>query len=75
MRALLSLDYDFYSLQHCGAEVLSKLLNRLRNEQQFQGARYEIAVAALSCRAGFEIKWIHTSLGMSPVQFANKNSI
>lgn len=58
MRSLLVLSYDFYSLQHCGATVLPKLLERLRDENQFQGARYEIAVAGLVCRAGFEIKWI-----------------
>jgi hypothetical protein len=60
IRALLSLAYDFYSLQHCSAPVQPKLLNRLRDSFQFQGARYEIAVAALACRAGFEIKWINT---------------
>lgn len=59
MRALLALAYDFYTLQHCGAPVLPKLLNRLRNEQQFQGARYEIAVAGLVCRSGFEIEWVN----------------
>ena len=57
VRALISLAYDFYSLQHCGAPVLPKLLNRLRDDFHFQGARYEIAVAALACRAGFDIKW------------------
>jgi hypothetical protein len=59
MRALLALAYDFYSLQHCIAPVPQKLLNRLRDENQFQGARYEIAVAGLACRAGFNIKWIN----------------
>jgi len=59
MRALLALAYDFYTLQHCGAEVLPKLLNRLRNERLFQGARYEIAVAGLVCRSGFDIKWVN----------------
>lgn len=63
MRSLLALAYDFYSLQHCGAPVLPKLLNRLRNEQQFQGARYEIAVAGLVCRAGFKIKWVQQDSG------------
>jgi len=57
MRSLLAIAYDFYSVDHCGAEVPQKLLNRLRDENQFQGARYEIAVAGLACRAGFEIKW------------------
>jgi len=59
MRALLALAYDFYTLQHCGAPVLPKLLNRLRNEQEFQGARYEIAIAGLVARSGFEIEWVN----------------
>jgi hypothetical protein len=57
MRSLLAIAYDFYTLDHCGAPVSKKLLNRLRKESQFQGARYEIAVAGLVCRSGFEIKW------------------
>jgi hypothetical protein len=60
MRALLALAYDFYTLKHCSAPVLPKLLNRLRNPQQFQGARYEIAVAGLVCRAGFNIEWVNS---------------
>lgn len=59
IRSLLSLAYDFYSLKHCGAKVLTKLLNRLKNENEFQGARYEIAVGGLAARAGFEINWIN----------------
>lgn len=59
MRALLAIAYDFYSLKHCGAIVLPKLLNRFKNRKQFQGARYEIAVGGLVVRSGFEIKWVN----------------
>lgn len=59
IRSLLSLAYDFYSLKHCGAMVLTKLLNRLKNEDEFQGARYEIAVGGLAARAGFQINWVN----------------
>ncbi len=62
MRALLALAYDFYTLEHCSAPVSQKLLNRLRDEQQFQGARYEIAVAGLVCRSGFEITWLNDAV-------------
>lgn len=57
MRALLAIAYDFYSLLHCGAPVPKSILNRLRTNDHFQGARYEIAVAALACRSGFRITW------------------
>ncbi len=59
MRSLLSLAYDFYSLKHCGVPILPKLLNRLKNEREFQGARYEIAIGGLVSRAGFQIKWVN----------------
>lgn len=59
MKALLSVAYDFYSLQHCSANVLPKLLNRLKDKNQFQGARYEIAVGGLVVRSGFDIKWVN----------------
>lgn len=57
MRSLLALAYDFYTLEHCGTPVPSKVLDRLRDENQFQGARYEIAVAGLVVRSGFNIEW------------------
>lgn len=59
LRALLAVAYDFYSLQHCGATVLPNLIKRLKNNRQFQGARYEIAVGGLVVRSGFEIEWIN----------------
>lgn len=58
IRALLALAYDFYTLEHCLAPVLPKLLNRLKNTIQFQGARYEIATAGTACRSGFQIQWL-----------------
>jgi len=32
-------------------------MNRLRNARQFQGARYEIAAAAIFARLGYDIEW------------------
>lgn len=58
MRSLLAMAYDFYTLEHCGATVPSKVLDRLRNTEQFQGAKYEIAVAGLVVRSGFNIEWL-----------------
>lgn len=59
MRALLAIAYDFYSLQHCQARILPKLLDRLKDKRQFQGARYEIAVGGLAVRSGFVIDWMN----------------
>jgi hypothetical protein len=40
-----------------------KLRSRLLNWREFQGARYEIAVAAIFIRCNFEIEWIDEKTG------------
>ncbi len=57
VQALLSLAYDVYSVYHC-TDLPEELVERLKNMDQFQGAKYEIAVAAIFARAGFDIKWL-----------------
>lgn len=57
VRSLICLAYDIYTIFHSG-EIPSKLLKRLKSMNSFQGARYEIAVAALFVRAGFKIQWV-----------------
>lgn len=54
--AYMHLAYDLYALDH-NAELQEKLLARLRNHDKFTGARYEIQVAALFVRAGFDIEF------------------
>lgn len=54
--AYMFLAYDLYALDH-NAELQEKLLARLRNRDNFEGARYEIYVAATLIRAGFEIEF------------------
>lgn len=53
---LLALAFDVVSLIH-KHKLPDALLTRLRNKQQFQGARYEIAVAAIFARLGYDIEW------------------
>lgn len=54
-RAYFLLAYDLYTLDH--HSVLQDLLvSRLRKPDQFQGARYELFIAATFIRAGFEVK-------------------
>ncbi|MDQ2913284.1 MAG: hypothetical protein M3T56_08520 [Chloroflexota bacterium] len=55
--AFLTLAYDLYSILHCGA-LPTPLVKRLKLASEFQGARYEVAVAALFARAGFTLEWI-----------------
>ena len=49
------LAYDLFQLAE-NAGVQAKFLDRLRDPVQFQGARYELAVAAHLVRAGFSIE-------------------
>jgi hypothetical protein len=59
VQALTSLAYDVYTLLHTNA-LPERLLARLRDRHEFQGARYEIAVAAIFVRAGFELAYLET---------------
>ncbi len=54
--AFLRLAYDLYALDH-NAELQDKLVNRLRNKDNFAGARYEVFVAATLIRAGFDLEF------------------
>ncbi len=52
--AYMSLAYDLYTLEH-HALLRKKLINRLKVNAQFQGARYETYVAAAFVRAWFDV--------------------
>jgi len=56
-KAYLCFGYDLYWLQLVH-RLPESLINRLKEFHKFQGARYEILVAAIFTRAGFEIEWI-----------------
>ncbi len=52
--AFMSLAYDLYTLEH--HELLqSRLVERLKHKDQFQGARYETYVCAAFVRAGYDV--------------------
>ncbi len=53
---LFVLAYDVYLLTKVN-ELPRSLLVRLRRRDHFQGARYEVAIAATFVRQGFEIDW------------------
>ena len=53
-KAYLSIAYDLYALEHLSA-LHPTMLERLKNADQFQGARYELYVIATLLRAGFEV--------------------
>lgn len=56
VQCLATIAYDTYSLL-CKNSLPMSLIKRLRHPQEFQGARYEVSVAALFARAGCTIDW------------------
>jgi len=59
---LLALAYDIYCLLQ--ADRLDwGVRDRLKTDDQFQGARYELAVAAIFIRSGFDIEWLDQRKG------------
>jgi len=57
-----SLAYDLFVLQDAGV-LNARVLQRLKDKGQFQGARHEIFVAATCVRAGFKIEYEDESDG------------
>lgn len=60
--AFLTLAHDLYTLEHNNDqtrthELRKSLIGRLKSRDQFIGVRYEIRVAAMLLRAGFELEW------------------
>jgi hypothetical protein len=53
--AYLTFAYDLYVVHH-NAKLDSRLLERLKHADQFQGARHELFAEATCLRAGFEIE-------------------
>jgi hypothetical protein len=75
VQALRSLAYDLYCLQ-----IVNKLPNflveRLRDRNQYQGVRYEIEVAAIIARAGFDIIFLDDKVkGQKHCEFIAKHKV
>jgi len=56
IRSYLSLAYDLYVLKH-HQSLQGKILQRLKQKDQFQGARYELFATATMIRSGFTIEF------------------
>lgn len=51
------LAYDLYLIEH-NAELQKSLVARIRDRRQFQGARFEAAVAAMLLPSGYELEFV-----------------
>jgi hypothetical protein len=68
---LIALAHDLYMLQKVN-RLPDRLVDRLRNYNEFQGARYEVAIAAAFVKCGFEIEWLEGRAGRHP-EFIARN--
>lgn len=59
--AYYRLAYNLYLIAHNGTDIQTRLLNRLRNAENFPGAFFETQVAAWLIRAGFELDFENES--------------
>ena len=57
VRALNQFAYDVYCLES-QKKLPDFLIKKIKNYNEFQGARYEIATAAIMLRAGYEIEFL-----------------
>ncbi len=76
LAALIALAYDIYTLRHAMAlEPDDPIVKRLGHREQFQGARYETAVAATFVRAGYRIEWLIDTSRKLPEFIARRDGI
>ena len=71
VKALQVLADDTYQLEHA-LEAPRKIMKRLGNMREFQGARYEVLVASLFARCGFLIEFVDDRSKKNPEFFATK---
>ncbi len=53
----LTLAFDIFCLRNENS-LPKEIIDRLKVTEQYQGARYEIAIAAIFVRLGYELEWI-----------------
>jgi hypothetical protein len=71
VKALQVLADDIYQLEHA-LKTPRKIIDRLRDARQFQGARNEIAIASIFARCGFEIHFIDDDSKRNPEFIAER---
>ncbi len=63
--AYYRLAYNLYLIAHNGKDIQTRLIERLKNNNNFQGAFFETQVAAWLIKAGFELEFEDESDGTS----------
>lgn len=73
VKALQVLADDIYQLEHA-FKTPRRIIDRLRDPRQFQGARYEITIASILARCGFDIDFIDDDTKRNPEFIAQRNA-
>jgi hypothetical protein len=73
VRALLVFADDIYQVEHA-FKTPKKIVRRLRDHEQSQGARYEILTASTFARCGLDIEFIDDKTKKMPEFFATKRA-
>jgi hypothetical protein len=73
VKALQVLADDIYQLEHA-LKTPRRIVERLRDPRQFQGARYEVAAASILARCGFAVNFIDESSKRNPEFIAEKSA-
>jgi hypothetical protein len=73
VKALQVLADDIYQLAHA-LKTPRRIVERLREARQYQGARYEVAVASIFARCGFAITFVDDSSKRNPEFVAEKGA-
>jgi len=71
-KALQVLADDIYQLAHA-LDTPKRIISRLKDAHEFQGARFEILVASLIARCGFSIQFIDDTSKRNPEFLATKD--
>jgi hypothetical protein len=64
---------DLYQLAHASG-IPKRLVERLKNQGEFQGARYEVFIASMFARCGFQIEFIDDQSKRNPEFIALKGT-
>lgn len=59
------LAYNLYLIAHNGKDIQTRLITRLKNKDNFQGAFFETQVAAWLIKAGFELEYEDETDGLT----------
>ncbi len=73
VKSMLTLAFDIATLKHA-SNLPDSLLKRLRIPSEYQGARYEIMIAAVIARLGFNIKWLGEETALKHCEFIATHS-